>query len=327
MLLVTGGAGYVGSHFLHEYLRQAHAGCVVLDNLTEGHARALEQPGVQHVEGTIGDQALLDRLFEQHEIDAVVHFAANAYVGESQANPFKYLQNNIVQSINLFEAMDRHGVRRIVFSSTCASYGIPDYVPIDEKHPQRPVNVYGNTKLIVEKILHSLAETRGWSFVALRYFNAAGAADDGTLGESHDPETHLIPLVLKVASGELPHVNINGDDYETPDGTCIRDYIHVTDLARAHCQALDLLRTNPPGTRQCINLGTEHGASVKEVIDVCESVTGKSIASVVGPRRSGDPARLVANAAFAEKVLGWKPQHDLKSILETAWRWEKNRRY
>jgi UDP-glucose 4-epimerase len=223
--------------------------------------------------------------------------------------------------------MERNGVRKIVFSSTCASYGVPEYVPIDEKHPQRPVNVYGNTKLIVEKILHSLAETRGWSFVALRYFNAAGAADDGSLGESHDPETHLIPLILKVASGELPHVNINGDDYETPDGTCVRDYIHVTDLARAHCQALDLLRTKPAGTRECINLGTEHGASVKEVISVCEAITGKKIRTVVAPRRSGDPAKLVANAAVAEKVLGWKPQYDLKSILETAWRWEQNRRY
>jgi len=315
MLLITGGAGYVGSHFLHEYLRRGNSGCVVLDNLSEGHQEALAQKGTEFVEGQIGDQALLDRLFKQHKIDAVVHFAANAYVGESQEVPFKYLQNNVVQSINLFEAMDRNGVRKIVFSSTCASYGVPEYVPIDEKHPQRPVNVYGNTKLMVEKVLHSLAATRGWSFAALRYFNAAGAADDGTLGESHDPETHLIPLVLKVASGELPHVNIHGDDYETPDGTCIRDYIHVTDLARAHCQALDLLKEKPKGTSERINLGTEHGASVKEVISVCEAVTGKKITVVVGPRRSGDPARLVANAAQAEKVLGWKPQYDLKVIL------------
>jgi len=326
MLLVTGGAGYVGSHFLHQYIRHDQSGCVVIDNLSEGHSQALEQAGVQYVNGDIGDQSALDRLFERHKIDAVVHFAASAYVGESQSLPFKYLQNNIVQSINLFEAMDRHGVRKIVFSSTCATYGIPDYVPIDEQHIQRPVNVYGNTKLIVEKILQSLGETRGWSFIALRYFNAAGAADDGSIGESHDPETHLIPLVLKVASGVLPHVNINGDDYDTADGTCIRDYIHVSDLARAHCQALDLLRSQP-NTRQCINLGTEQGASVKEVIAVCEAVTGKKITTVIGPRRSGDPARLVANAAMAEKLLGWKPQHDLKSILETAWQWEQNRRY
>ncbi|HEY9717390.1 MAG TPA: UDP-glucose 4-epimerase GalE [Trichormus sp.] len=327
MLLVTGGAGYVGSHFLHEYLRPGNTECVVLDNLFRGHAESLGAKGATFVEGEIGDQALLDRLFKQYKIEAVVHFAAYAYVGESQEVPFKYLQNNIVQSINLFEAMDRNDVRKIVFSSTCSSYGVPDYVPIDEKHPQRPVNVYGNSKLIVEKVLHSLAQAREWSFMALRYFNAAGAVDDATLGESHDPETHLIPLVLKVASGELPHVKIHGDDYETPDGTCIRDYIHVTDLARAHCQALDLLNVKPAGTSECINLGTEHGASVKEVISVCEAVTGKKIAAVVGPRRSGDPARLVANATQAEKVLGWKPQYDLKGIVETAWRWEQNRRY
>jgi UDP-glucose 4-epimerase len=325
MLLVTGGAGYIGSHFVREYLSNESDGIVVLDNLSEGHADALSGMNVELVKSDIGDKNRLDSLFQQYDIDAVVHFAANAYVGESQDVPFKYLHNNVVQTINLFEAMEKHGVRRIVFSSTCATYGHPQYVPLDEKHPQNPVNVYGSTKLIVEQMLKALAGSKDWTFVALRYFNAAGAAEDGSMGESHDPETHLIPLVLKTAKGELPHITVLGDDYETPDGTCIRDYIHIQDLALAHCQALALLRAEKRA--EFVNLGTETGSSVREVIDLCKQVTGKPIPTVMGPRRKGDPPMLVANATKAEQLLGWRPRHDLSSIIKTAWQWESNRRY
>jgi UDP-glucose 4-epimerase len=324
MILVTGGAGYVGSHFLHQYSKSKQSGVVVVDNLCEGHRQALPE-NCQFVECGIGDQKALDKIFSENKIDAVVHFAANAYVGESQEDPFKYLHNNVVQTINLFEAMERHGVRKLVFSSTCATYGVPDYVPLDEGHPQRPVSVYGNTKVIVEKIMQSLAETKQWSFVALRYFNAAGASDDGTIGENHDPETHLIPLALKAALGTIVHLNVLGDDYPTKDGTCIRDYIHVNDLASAHQQALDLL--NSKQSAEFINLGTEHGMSVKEVIDVCAAVTGKKIPIRIAPRRSGDPPVLVANAEKARKLLGWQPRYDLQKIVESAWKWEQNRRY
>lgn len=325
MILVTGGAGYVGSHFLHEYVRQGRNDIMVLDNMTIGHEKAIPREAKLY-RANIGDRKALDELFESHPIDAVVHFAANAYVGESQEDPFKYLQNNVVQTINLFESMEQHGVRKIVFSSTCASYGVPQYVPIDENHPQNPVNVYGSTKLMVERILHGLADTKKWSFVALRYFNAAGAALDGTIGESHDPETHLIPLVLKGALHSQAHVTIHGDDYDTRDGTCIRDYIHVTDLADAHIRALKLLQDRQ-ATVECINLGTEHGATVKEVIAVAEEVTGRKVSVQTGPRRSGDPPALVANATKAATVLGWKAKHDLRAIVETAWKWEQDRQY
>jgi UDP-glucose-4-epimerase GalE len=325
MILVTGGAGSVGSHFIHEYIRTSDAECIVVDNLCEGHIEALPSKKARLITGSIGDRRAMDEVFEQHKIEAVVHFAASAYVGESQEDPFKYFQNNVVQSIGLFETMERHGVRKLVFSSTCATYGTPQYVPIDEKHPQHPINVYGNTKLIVEKVLHALGETKAWSFAALRYFNAAGAADDGTIGECHNPETHLLPLVLKAAKRELPHLGIHGDDYETPDGTCIRDYIHVTDLATAHIQALQLLQSGP--ATECINLGTEHGASVKEVIGLASEVTGVDIPVKVNARRSGDPPRLVANAAKAKQMLGWQPKYDLRKIVESAWAWEQSRRF
>lgn len=325
MLLITGGAGYVGSHFIHEQLRRAKQELVVVDNLSEGRREALRHPDTRLVECNVGDGDALDNVFEEYDIDVVVHFAANAYVGESQEKPFKYFQNNVNQSINLFQAMERHGVRKIVFSSTCATYGVPEYLPIDEKHPQHPVNVYGTTKLMVEHVLRSLADTRQWSFVALRYFNAAGAAVDGTIGECHDPETHLIPLVLQAASGKNVDLMVNGDDYDTRDGTCIRDYVHVTDLAAAHCAAVEMLRNER--VADYINLGTEHGASIKEVIGASCGITGKDIPFKVAPRRPGDPPMLVAKAAKAAKVLGWQAQHDLNSIITTAWNWEKNRAF
>lgn len=325
MLLVTGGAGYIGSHFLHEITNTTGESIVVVDNLSEGHEQALPPRNVTLVKGSIGDTAVLDKVFTEHKIDAVIHFAASAYVGESQQKPFKYLQNNVVKSINLFEAMERHGVRRIIFSSSCATYGNPKSVPLDEQHVQEPINVYGNTKLIVEKILRSLNETAGWSFVALRYFNAAGAAPDGSIGESHDPETHLVPLVLQAASGKIPHITIHGDDYPTPDGTCIRDYVHVCDLAVAHRQALQVVREQQ--VAEFVNIGTEEGASVKELIATCRAVTGINIKEKIGPRRPGDPPALVAKSIKAAQLLGWKPQHNLTSVIQTAWSWERNRKY
>ena len=238
-------------------------------------------------------------------------------------SPFKYYQNNVVNSIQLFNAMESAGVKKIVFSSTCATYGNPQYTPIDEAHPQEPVNVYGQTKLMLEKILKSLSETIGWTYVALRYFNAAGAHHKISIGESHHPETHLIPLVLQAAKGEIDAVQINGSDYETKDGTCIRDYIHVLDLATAHHAAIDHLTSGEKSL--CVNLGTAYGASVMDVINVSRSVTGKDIKVNYGPRRSGDPAALVADYSRASSVLSWKPAHDLENIISTAWAWEQIR--
>ena len=326
MILVTGGAGYVGSHFLKQHLARQGAEVVVVDDLSNGHKEALPSERAHFFRCSIGDQEALESIFAQFKIDAVVHFAAFAYVGESQEEPFKYFNNNFVESLRLFEMMERHGVRKLVFSSSCATYGSPQYVPIDEQHQQKPINVYGNTKLMVEQMLQSLAQTKNWSSVALRYFNAAGAASDGSIGESHAPETHLLPLVLQTALGNPPTVSINGDDYDTQDGTCIRDYIHVNDLARAHEQALDLLRESDCGA-ECINLGSEQGASVLEVIGLCREVTGRDVAVRVGPRRIGDPPKLIADAAKARRVLGWQPRSDLRSIVETAWKWEQNRKF
>lgn len=325
MILVTGGAGYIGSHFVHRYLTAAHEEVIVLDNLSEGHIESLPKQGAIFFQGDVGDQALLNTIFQKHNVTAVVHFAANAYVGDSQQFPFKYWQNNVVQSINLFEAMERSGVRKLVLSSTCATYGDPVYLPLDEEHTQKPVSVYGMTKLALEKVLASLVDSVGWSFVSLRYFNAAGADNSASIGESHDPEPHLLPLVLKAALQGDRSVSIFGDDYDTPDGTCIRDYIHVSDLAEAHCQALGLF--NERSISEYINLGTAHGASVKEVINACQEVTKRSIPVDVRGRRPGDPPIMVANSDKATRLLGWRPTHDLNSIIASAWHWEQNRRY
>lgn len=327
MILITGGAGYVGSHFLRSYLdRLPDAPVVIVDNLSTGHRESLPQGSniFFHAEN-IGDRNAMHEVFERYPIECVVHFAASAYVGESQTDPFKYYQNNVVNSIQLFNAMDAAGVKKIVFSSTCATYGNPQYTPIDEAHPQEPVNVYGLTKLMLEKTLKSLSDTIGWTYVALRYFNAAGAHPNQSIGESHDPETHLIPLVLYAANGVIDAVQVHGSDYDTRDGTCIRDYIHVLDLASAHHAAIDHLVGG--GKSLCVNLGTAYGASVMDVINVSRAVTGKDIKVNYGPRRSGDPAALVANYSHASSVLSWKPEHDLNSIISTAWAWEQKRRY
>jgi UDP-glucose 4-epimerase len=324
MILVTGGAGYIGSHYVQYALDQG-AEVVVLDNLSYGHREAVPQ-GVPLVEGEMGDRALLDSLFAKYKIDAIVHFAAFAYVGESVTEPAKYYHNNTVSTLNVLDAMRDHGVRSFIFSSTCATYGNPQFVPMDETHPQAPINPYGETKFFVEHILRAYDRAYGLKFTALRYFNAAGADPQGRIGESHDPETHLIPLILQAATGARENISVFGTDYDTPDGTCIRDYIHILDLAQAHDLALK--RLNSGGASDFYNLGSERGYSVREVIATCEKISGKSIKVVEGPRRAGDPARLVASAGKAKRDLGWSPKYqDLDPIVATAWEWEKNRRY
>jgi UDP-glucose 4-epimerase len=301
---------------------------LVIDDLSRGHRHALDySKQILFEEASIGNREQIERVLKEHEIEAVVHFAAKAYVGESQEEPFQYFQNNVNESLNFFAVLEAHGVRKLVFSSTCAIYGDPVYLPIDEEHQQKPRNVYGTTKLMVEMALRALAESKGWSTVSLRYFNAAGASPDGKLGESHDPETHLIPNILKVAAGKNSVLLINGNDYDTRDGTCLRDYIHVDDLATAHIRALELLRTQSNGATFFFNLGTSTGATILETLELCKAVTGRPISFEVGPRRSGDPASLVANSLKAETILNWRPQYGLKETIETAWNWERQRRY
>lgn len=322
-ILVTGGAGYIGSHYvLHE--RERGSDVVVLDDLSRGHREAVLEAPLVH--GSVADRACLDAVFQKHSIEAVVHFAAFAYVGESVTDPGRYYRNNIGGTLSLLEAMRDHGVDKIVFSSTCASYGIPQCVPIAEEHPQHPINPYGESKLFCERMLTAFDRAHRIRHVALRYFNAAGADPEGRIGESHDPETHLVPIVLQVALGRRKSVPIFGADYDTPDGTCIRDYVHVVDLVAAHALALDRLRA---GSGSCVfNLGTEHGHSVRDVIGACETVTGRSIRTEETPRRPGDPARLVASSGRAQTELGWKPKYTrLADTMATAWRWEKSRRF
>jgi UDP-glucose 4-epimerase len=324
MILVTGGAGYIGSHYAHSAKERGEQ-VVVLDNLVYGHREAVPDD-VPLLVGDMGDRAVLDRLFTHYSIDAVVHFAAYAYVGESVQEPSKYYNNNTVSALAVLDAMRAYSVRYFIFSSTCATYGNPQYVPMDEKHPQNPINPYGESKYFDERILKAYDQAYGLRFTALRYFNAAGADPEGRIGESHDPETHLIPLVLQVATGQRDHVSIFGTDYDTPDGTCIRDYIHVLDLAEAHALALQRLRSGAPS--EFYNLGSEHGYSVREVIATCERISGRPIKTVEGPRRAGDPPRLVASAAQAKTELGWNPRFsNLEQIVATAWNWEKNRRF
>jgi UDP-glucose 4-epimerase len=327
MILVTGGAGYIGSHFVHSYLKQyPDEQLVVIDNLSEGHHESLPKSDrVVFYNEDVGNSERLGKILTDHSVKAVVHFASSCYVGESQKDPPKYFHNNAINGLLLFETMERAGVKRFVLSSTCATYGIPTKLPIDETHFQNPINVYGLTKLMLEKALAAYSANRGWSYVSLRYFNAAGASDDATIGESHDPETHIIPLALQTAMGKREAVEIYGDDYETEDGTCIRDYIHVNDLSEAHWQALELTKT--AGFSDAINLGTTHGASVREIIDVCERVSGRKIKTIMAPRRSGDPPRLVADNRKAARVLGWQPRYDLEAIIRTAWNWEQHRRF
>ncbi len=323
-ILVTGGAGYIGSHTV-QALKGAGYGVVVLDNLVYGHRELVESVlQVKLVVGDISDRPLLDQLFATHSIAAVMHFAAYAYVGESVTAPAKYYRNNVVGTLTLLEAMVAASVKNFVFSSTCATYGTPEKVPIPEEHPQNPINPYGSSKLMVEKILADFEGAYGLKSVIFRYFNAAGADPSGELGEDHNPETHLIPLVLLAALGKRESVSIFGTDYPTPDGTCIRDYIHVVDLADAHLLGLEQLLRG--GDSEIFNLGNGSGFSVRQVIEAARQVSGKTIKVIEGDRRPGDPPILVGSSEKARKILGWQPRYpDIKDILIHAWNWHQRR--
>jgi len=313
-ILVVGGAGYIGSVCAELLLEEGH-GVTIFDNLSEGHRRALDQRA-EFIEGDLQDRQSIEKALAKQGPDAVMHFAASALVGESMQNPSKYFRNNFANGLNLLDAMISAGVGKIIFSSTCAIFGPPERVPIDETTPPRPINPYGESKLAFEKILRWYGEIHGLKFVSLRYFNAAGASTK--FGEDHRVETHLIPSVLKVALGQKPSVEIFGTDYETPDGTCIRDYIHILDLARAHILALNAANSD------FYNLGTGGGASVREVIDSCRKITGRKIDIVEKPRRPGDPPRLIASSEKIKRELGWKPQfQSLDAIIESAWKWHQ----
>jgi len=319
-ILVTGGAGYIGSVTV-EHLCSHRESVVVLDNLSRGHREALA-PSIPFYQGNVGDAALLDSIAREHPIDSCIHFAAFAYVGESVKQPELYFENNVIQGLALLSGLLRAGVRRIVFSSSCVTYGEPETVPIKEESRQWPTSPYGWSKLLFERALASYKVAHGVEFVSLRYFNAAGATK--TRGEHHDPETHLIPSILQAAAGLRPEIRVFGNTYPTPDGTAIRDYIHVGDLAEAHGAALQYLRQG--GASQFLNLGTGRGYSVMEVIDCARRVTGKPIPAVIEPPRPGDPSRLVADASQAQKVLGWTPRHsDLHTIMRDAWEWHTRR--
>jgi UDP-glucose-4-epimerase GalE len=318
-ILVTGGAGYIGSHTVRRLLTRGHD-VTVFDSLVYGHKQAV--PAERLVVGDLRDADHLDHVLVVNRIEAVVHFAAFAYVGESVKDPAKYYTNNLVYSLNLLDRCRRHMVGRFVFSSTCATYGEPTAVPITEDEKQSPINPYGNTKLAFERALADYAAAYPFGYCALRYFNASGASPAGDIGEDHDPETHLIPLVFQAAMGKRPHVEIFGTDYPTPDGTCIRDYIHVDDLAEAHILALDKIG---PGAQLKYNVGIGRGYSVREVIRTAEEVSGLAVPVKEGPRRTGDPPALVANADKIRRELGWSPQYtELRPIIETAWKWHKS---
>ncbi|ESW38244.1 MULTISPECIES: UDP-glucose 4-epimerase GalE [Pseudomonas] len=320
-ILIVGGAGYIGSHMVW-HLGQLGKKIVVLDNLSSGHEDAILHG--EFVHGDLSDQELLDDLFKRNTFEAVIHFASSIQVGESMTDPKKYYKNNLVNGLNLLDAMLKHGVYKIIFSSTAAIFGNPIYTPIDEAHPKNPINTYGHTKLMFEQILADYDRAYGLKSVCLRYFNAAGCHPDGILGERHDPETHLIPLVLETASGERKNITVYGEDYDTQDGTCIRDYIHVLDLAEAHWLALKHLMEG--GKSEHYNLGNGNGYSVSEVIRTVEHVTAKSVNIQHGSRRTGDPAVLVANSEKIRNELGWNPKFaNLADIVQHAWLWHSHK--
>ncbi|MBI5117492.1 UDP-glucose 4-epimerase GalE [Candidatus Poribacteria bacterium] len=321
-ILVTGGAGYIGSHVVKELLRQGYD-TVTVDSLVTGHRESVL--GGELVEADLRDLTALRSVFAKYPVDAVMHFAASCYVGESVKVPMKYYENNVLSGLNLLAAMAEASVRHIIFSSTAAVYGNPLQIPIPEEHPQLPINPYGQTKSLFEDILRSHERLHGIRHVALRYFNAAGTDPEGEIGEIHDPETHLIPIALDVALGRILHIEIFGSDYRTPDGTCIRDFIHVCDLADAHIRCLRYLLDGGPSNSY--NLGAGRGYSVKQVIDAAERVSGRVIPRINSPRRPGDPPELVAGAAKIRNELGWEPRHSsIEEILTTAWQWQKKLR-
>jgi UDP-glucose 4-epimerase len=318
-VLVVGGAGYIGAHMCKTLAEQGHE-VIVCDDLSTGHRAALRWG--QFVEASIGDTAALDALFAKHRPEAVMHFAACSLVAESVSDPLKYWRNNVGNTLNLLDIMRRHGVERFVFSSTAAIFGEPKSDLIDENHPTQPLNPYGHTKLAVERALQDACAAYGLRAASLRYFNAAGADASGLIGESHEPETHLIPRLLRRAAGDAVDVRIFGDDYPTADGTCVRDYVHVNDLAEAHLGALGQLDRQPGFQRY--NLGNGAGYTVRQIVAAVEEVIGRSLSIPVGPRRPGDPTTLVASSANARATLGWQPkQADIRSIIETAWRWHR----
>lgn len=316
-VMVAGGAGYIGSHTVAELLRRGRE-VVVADSLVKGHKGAVL--GGRLCVGDIRDAAFMDGVFAENDIDSVIHFAADIEVGLSMKDPLSFYRNNVYTVVCMLESMNRHGVKNIVFSSTAAVYGYPKAIPITEDSEKNPVNPYGETKLAVERLLRWCGEAYGVKWAAPRYFNAAGAHESARIGEDHDPESHLIPIILQAAMGKRESVKVFGQDYDTPDGTCIRDYIHVTDLADAHIRALDYLKNG--GESMSFNLGSGAGYSVMEVIGKVKEVTGRDFRVDMAPRREGDPARLVADSAKARSVLGWSPQHDdLGEIIGSAWRW------
>jgi len=323
-ILVTGGAGYIGSHAVLA-LQDAGYEVVILDNLVYGHRELVETVlKVELIEGDIANRTLLDQIFQSREIAAVMHFAAYAYVGESVSQPAKYYRNNVVGTLTLLEAMCDAGIKNFVFSSTCATYGVPEQIPVVENQRQQPINPYGMTKLMVEHILDDFDHAYGLKSVRFRYFNAAGADPEGRLGEDHSPETHILPLVLLTAMGKRDSISIYGTDYDTPDGTCIRDYIHVSDLAQAHVLGLEYLLKG--GKTDVFNLGNGQGFSIREVIEAARVVTGRPIAVTLADRRPGDPPVLVGSGEKAQRVLGWQPEYaDLKTILAHAWQWHQKR--
>ena len=323
-VLVVGGAGYIGSHMVKQLARQGHE-VVILDNLSTGF-RSLAKYGTLVV-GDLADTNVLEELFRQYAFDGVMHFAAASLVGESVQQPGKYYRNNVSNTLNLLEAMVRHGTRHFIFSSTAATFGEPDYVPIDEAHPQAPINPYGASKLMVERILKDFYHAHGLNSVCLRYFNACGGDPEGEIGECHDPETHLIPIILQAASGRRSHITVFGRDYATEDGTCVRDYIHVEDLCSAHALALTALTEQTLQGALAYNLGNGLGYSVQQVLSVVQRVVaedGKEVIVEEGQRRAGDPATLVADATLAKSTLGWQPRYtELEDIIRHAWAWEK----
>jgi UDP-glucose 4-epimerase len=321
-VLVVGGAGYIGSHMVKR-LQQGNYSVTTLDDFSTGYRDAVI--GGRLVEGNLADLAMLDRVFADGRFDAVLHFASFIQVGESVAHPAKYYANNLVNTLNLLNAMLQHGVTSFVFSSTAAIFGEPQYVPIDEKHPVAPINPYGASKAMVEQVLRDYDKAYGLKSICLRYFNACGADPEGELGERHEPETHLIPLALQAVSGRRGALKVFGRDYDTPDGTCIRDYVHVADLCDAHVKALEWLDCG--GASAAFNLGNGEGFSVAEVVEAVGRVTGNPVPLVEGPRRAGDPARLVADSGLARQSLGWKPRYcDLDTIISHAWAWEMKTR-
>ena len=322
MILVVGGAGYIGSHLVKELITNEEV--VILDNLSTGF-RSLVDSRAVFVEGNLGDESVLEYIFTTYPIKAVMHFAANSLVGESVLHPYKYYQNNVAATLTLLNSMIKHNVKNFIFSSTAATYGIPNVELIDEEQPTNPINPYGRSKLMIEQVLEDFSNAYGLHHVVLRYFNAAGAHESAEIGERHDPETHLIPIILQHLLGQREKISVFGTDYDTPDGTCIRDYIHVTDLANAHILALNALLENKKSTAT-YNLGNGKGYSVKEVIETCEKITGIKANIEYADRRPGDPARLVASADKIYKELGWQANINLEDIISSAWKWhQKNK--